>query len=175
MENKAMTTEEHEAKKGFDRNVVRLTEQVKETYKKAFFDLLEKKVAADPPDYEWITRLYNEIKVKFITILKEGSSLRKEIEECMDVELFDQMIRNEAFDPADMYKLICYTFEKCKQLGSPARDQETDEKKQEIIDLVNSGKGQFSVVVPLFIKNINHCVDLIYEDLQALSEKFKKK
>ena len=59
-------SEEERAKEGFDRNVNRLTEQVKETYKRAFFDLLEQKVAADPPDYEWITRLYNEIRVKLL-------------------------------------------------------------------------------------------------------------
>ena len=35
--------EEKSAKEGFDRNVKRLTEQVKETYQRAFFDLLEER------------------------------------------------------------------------------------------------------------------------------------
>ena len=43
----------------------KINEQIKKTYQKAFFDLLEQKVADDPPDYEWITRLYAEIKQKF--------------------------------------------------------------------------------------------------------------
>ena len=34
---------EEQTKKAFDKNVNRLTEQVKETYKRAFFDLLEEK------------------------------------------------------------------------------------------------------------------------------------
>ena len=93
-------SEEERAKEGFNRNVNRLTEQVKETYKRAFFDLLEQKVAADPPDYEWLVRLYTEVRDKLTKILKTGSALRVEIEEAMDIELFDQMIRNKAFNPA---------------------------------------------------------------------------
>jgi hypothetical protein len=66
-------------------------------------------------------------------------------------------------------------FEKCKQLGSPARDTETDAKLQEIVDFVDSGDATFATLVPLFIKNANECLDTIYEDVQALSERFKKK
>ena len=155
-----------EEKERFNRNIKRLTEQVEYTYKLAFFNLLKEKVASDPPDYEWVTRLYAEIRTKLVGILKKGSSLRVEIEECMDVELFDQMIRNKAFNPTDLYKLVNYTFHKCKQLGSAGRDRETDEKRQEIMDLVESGNGTFENVVPLFIKNINYCIDMIYTDLR---------
>ena len=60
MEQIKSTVEEQQSKEAFDKNVNRLTEQVKETYKRAFFDLLEEKVGASPPDYEWLTRLYGE-------------------------------------------------------------------------------------------------------------------
>ena len=39
-------------------------------YKKAFFDLLEQKVAADPPDYDWVTRLYEEIRGKLLILFR---------------------------------------------------------------------------------------------------------
>ena len=48
-----MKEEEKKAKAGFDRNVNRLTTQVRETYKRAFFDLLQEKVAANPPDFNY--------------------------------------------------------------------------------------------------------------------------
>jgi hypothetical protein len=60
-------------------------------------------------------------------------------------------------------------------LGSPARDAEVDIKLQEIVDFVDSGDATFATLVPLFIKNANECLDTIYEDVQALSERFKKK
>jgi len=168
---KTMTEEEKKAKAGFDRNVNRLTEQVRETYKRAFFDLLEEKVSANPPDFEWLTRLYGEIRTKLISLLRVGSPLRVEIEESMDCDFFKQLISNNVFSPEDFYTLIRYVFEKCKQLGSPARDA----KLKEIIDFVDSGDATFATLVPMFIKNANECLDTVYEDIKALSERFKNK
>ena len=169
------TGDEQRAKEAFDKNVNRLTNQVKETYKRAFFDLLEQKVGATPPDYEWLTRLYGEIRAKLIALLREGSQLRIEIEESLDCVFFKQLISHDVFSPENFYALIRYVFEKCKQLGSPARDAETDAKLKEIVDFVDSGEATFATLVPLFIKNANECLDTIYEDVQALSDKFKKK
>ena len=166
---------EEQSKEAFDKNVSRLTKQVKDTYKRAFFDLLEQKVAASPPDYEWLTRLYGEIRTKLIALLREGSQLRNEIEESMDCDFFKQLISHNVFSPENFYALIRYVFEKCKQLGSPARDAEVDTKLQEIVDFVDSGDATFATLVPLFIKNANECLDTIYEDVQAVSERFKKK
>ena len=104
-----------EQSKSFDKNVNRLTKQVKETYKRAFFDLLEEKVGASPPDYEWLTRLYGEIRSKLIALLREGSQLRVEIEESMDCDFFKQLISHNVFSPENFYALIRYVFEKCKQ------------------------------------------------------------
>ena len=53
----------------------------------------------------------------------------------MDTDLFSQMIRNDAFKTNDLHKLMSYTFTKCKELGSPARDNETDQKMQESLTL----------------------------------------
>ncbi len=170
-----MTEEEKKAKAGFDRNVNRLTTQVRETYKRAFFDLLQEKVAANPPDFEWLTRLYGEIRTKLISLLREGSQLRLEIEESMDCDFFKQLISNNVFSPEDFYTLIRYVFEKCKQLGSPARDAETDAKLKEIVDFVDSGEATFATLVPMFIKNANECLDTVYEDIKALSERFKNR
>jgi len=169
------STVEEQSKEAFDKNVSRLTKQVKETYKRAFFDLLEEKVGASPPDYERLTRLYGEIRTKLIAPLREGSQLRNEIEESMDCDFFKQLISHNVFSPENFYALIRYVFEKCKQLGSPARDAETDAKLQEIVDFVDSGDATFATLVPLFIKNSNECLDTIYKDVQAVSERFKKK
>ena len=147
-----------------------MKQQIQDNFKKAFFDLLKKKVACNPPDYNWITKLYSEIQIKLKKMLKITSPLRKEIEECMDVELFDQMIRNNAFSGEDFYKLINYVFDLIKKLGSPARDQNVEEKKQEILDIMMNG-GTFADIVPIFIKNANDTIDLIYIDIENLIKK----
>ena len=125
-------------------------------------------MSGDPPDYGWISRLYGEIRFRLAGLLSRKSTLRLEIEEKMDQTLFDQMIKNDAFDGEDMYKLVCYVFDKCEQLGSPGRDSETREKKKELIDLMRSSGASFSTIVPLFIRNSNYCIDMIYYDLWRL-------
>ncbi len=151
-----------------------LNQQIKDMMHKAFYDLLEKKVS-DPPDYEWITRLYQEIRDRLCNILvmlgRKDKYTYTEIQESMDVELFGQMIKHNAFNYEDFYKLIEYVFAKCKQLGSPARDEETKLKLNEIKDFIHSGNATFATVVPMFIKNANHCIDNIYDDLYKLKER----
>ena len=146
---------------------------MKETYQRAFFDLLEEKVRQEPPDYDWIARLYGEIRTRLASILREGSMVRKEIEESMDVVLFRQMIENKAFGGGELYNLINLVFEWCKKLGSPARDNEVDKFKFQVLGLMKNN-GTFAQVVPLFIKNANECIDNIYKDLRQVKENMEK-
>jgi len=167
-----MTETNKKTEEAFNKNVERLNKQMEETMKRAFFDLLEQKVAENPPDYEWITRLYTEIRDKLTRLLKQTSKTRKHIEEQMDPEFFHQLISNNVFEPKSFYALICFVFEQIKALCSPGRDKETDEKLQELLDHFNSGNATFATLVPMFIKNANVCIDHIYLDIQNLQKQF---
>jgi hypothetical protein len=90
--------------------------------KKAYFDLVEEKLSTEPLDYAWVVQLYDEIKFKLIGILKPDSELRNDIEDRMDTELFEQMIRHRAFDYRDLRQLVNYTFDKILSLCAPVRD-----------------------------------------------------
>ena len=146
-----------------------LNQQIDTQFKKAFFDVLEEKVREEPPDYDWITRLYQEIRTRLSSLLRENSKTRKEIEDSMDVELFRQMIENKAFGAVELYNLIEHVFELCKKLGSPARDNEVDKFKFQVLGLMKNN-GTFAQIVPLFIKNANECIDNIYKDLNVVKQ-----
>ena len=90
-----------------------LKKQLKESYQKAFLDLLQQKVGENPPDYDWIVKLYKEIRKKLIFFLKKGSAYRISIEEGLDVTIFEQMLRNNAFKGIEFYNLVDFIFEKC--------------------------------------------------------------
>ena len=150
-----------------------LNQQMNTQFKKAFFDLLEDKVRQEPPDYDWIARLYEEIRTRLASLLRQGSVVRNEIEESMDVVLFRQMIENKAFGGTELYNLINLVFEWCKKLGSPARDNEVDKSKFQILGLMKNN-GTFAQIVPMFIKNANECIDNIYKDLQVVKENLEK-
>ena len=71
--------QELKAKAYLDKNTKKLTEQVEETYKFAFFNLLEERVNAIPPDCDWLTRLYGEIRLKLTQLLKTVHILKKRL------------------------------------------------------------------------------------------------
>ena len=150
-----------------------LHSQIKETYFNAFFDLLEEKVKQTPPDYEWIVNLYKEIRHKLTFFLKKGSVFRKHVEEGMDIELFNQMLRNNAIGGVEFYNLVNFVFESTLKLGSPARDKEVKAKRDEIFECMKNG-GLFCQLVPLFIKNANACIDWNHEDLSNVKKNLSK-
>ena len=152
----------------------KLEKQIRDQYYRAYFDVLKEKIEQDPPDYEWIVHLYEEIKLKLAKLFKEGSTTRKEIEEILDVELFDQMLRNKAYNVKDFERLTNYIFELCLNFGSPQRDKSTAEMRDEILNEIKRESG-FSILIPMFIENANTCVDHIYEDLQRTLRNIDKK
>jgi hypothetical protein len=156
-----------------EKNIENLNQQINDNFKKAFYDVLSEKIKQEPPDYDWLERLYTELRDKLCGILKKGSTLRIEIEDGMDLTLFSQMIRNNAFDATELYKQIMYIFEKFKQLGSPGRDIEVDEKKQEILDMM-ARNCTFYEIVPVFFKNCYYCLENIYYDLGKFSESLQE-
>ena len=151
----------------------RMRTQIKETFHKAWRDVLEAKVREEPPDYDWIVRLYTEMRHNLTYFLKKGSAFRTEIEESLDIELFDQMIRHGAFKGQEFYNLVCYVFDLCLKLGSPARDKDVNKLKDEVLESLKNS-GVFAILVPLFFKNINICIEWIHKDLSLVPEELKK-
>ena len=47
-----------------------LREQIENTYKEVWITLLHDKVKQNPPDFEWIVRLYKEIRYKLNLFFK---------------------------------------------------------------------------------------------------------
>lgn len=143
----------------------RIERQFQEAMHRAWRDLLQQKVAEDPPDYDWIVRLYKEVRDRLSIYYRIGSENYLEIYTKMDADLFEQMIRNNAFQGAEFFGLINYSFEKCLLLGSPARDQDTKAKRDAVFLALNRG-ATFAELVPLYFLNINQCIDKIDEDMR---------
>ena len=150
-----------------------LREQIENTYKEVWITLLHDKVKQNPPDFEWIVRLYKEIRYKLTYFLKQNSTLRNSIEESLDVELFDQMIRNGAFQGPEFYNLVNYIFDTTLKLGSPVRDNEVKNLRKEILTAL-SNKATFAELVPLFFKNANIAIYWVHKDLFNVKSNLEK-
>lgn len=135
-----------------------MEEQIEKTMKKAFYDLIDANCSSNP-DYEWLIRLYVELKSMILKYLKKDSKTYKTIEETFDVELFSQMIRADVFSMDSMLKLVNNTFYWIKELGAPARDESIDQAKEKV--LTSSPEKMIST----FLKEVHQCLDVYHADM----------
>ncbi len=150
-----------------------IEEQLRVQMRKAFWDLLQEKVEADPPDVEWLTRLYAEIRDRLCRYVKRGGRVYNKIHGSYDPTLFEQMLRHGAFQSEEMVYLIDLTFRTIAMLQAPVRDEVLKQKQAQVSKLCQEGR-KFSEVVPLFLKSSHELMDFIDEDLRKIQEKSKE-
>nr|XP_037272226.1 T-complex protein 11-like protein 1 isoform X2 [Rhipicephalus microplus] len=76
-----------------------LEKVVKETFHKAFWDILEEQLNEDPPNYDQAMRLLQEAKEILLHLLMPHSKrLREEIEQVLDIELIRQQAEHGTLD-----------------------------------------------------------------------------
>lgn len=144
-----------------------MEKQIRETYYKAFYDRIDETVASKKADYEWILRLYVEIKLRLLRYVKKDSKTFKSIDESFDIKLFEQMIINDVFDKESMLKLVNNTFYWVGQLQAPYRDIELEESKQRV--LLSREENRVST----FVKEVNENLDKLDEDMKKYLTKKK--
>ena len=137
----------------------KIEEQIRINFCKAFFDSVDENINSENPDYEWISKLYSEIKQRILKIVKKDSKTYNLIDEQFDIVIFEQMIKNDVFDFDSLFNLINNTFDWIKKLQSPARDEETEKSRQKVL------QSEPKHIVSNFICEIHKCIDYIEEDL----------
>ena len=143
-----------------------IEKQIDSTFRTAFFDMIDETINSESPDYNFITILYKEVKNRILTYIKKDSNTYKSIDQSFDIELFEQMIKNDVFDSSSMIKLVDTTFFWLKQLGAPYRDELLDASK---IKILNSEPNK---VVSTYLKEVHASLDNLDHDM---IEYFKNK
>jgi len=140
----------------------KIKEQIRDNFRKAFYDSIDSTVNSKEPDYVWIINLYTEIRDRLTRYLKKDKDTYKQINAEFDVDFFEQMIKNDVFDFNSMIKLVENTFFWIEKLQAPARDEYTREAKNRVLE-IKSAK-----IVAEYIKEVNTCLDFIDEDMIKL-------
>jgi hypothetical protein len=137
-----------------------MEKQITETFYKAFYDSIESTVRSDKPDYDWIVKLYTEIRDRLCRYFKKDSKTYIQINNSFDIPLFKQMIENDVFDGNSLIKVIDTTYYWIEQLQAPIRDESTRESKNKVLSITDPYK-----VIPCFIVECNTCLDLFDIDM----------
>ena len=76
-------------------------------------------------------------------------------------------------DLIEFYNLVNYIFDISLKLGSPARDNDVKNLRNEILTAL-SNKATFAELVPLFFTNANTAIDWVHKDLFEIKGNLKK-
>ena len=140
-----------------------IEEQIQTEMKNAFFNLIDDNINSENPDFEWISRLYEEIKIKLLSFLpNKNGKVYKQLDLDFDIELFKQMIENDVFNQESMIKLVNITFDWILKLEAPIRDKNTIEAKNRVF---NSDPEK---IISTYLKEVHGCIEQIETDIIAL-------
>lgn len=150
-----------------------LQTQISNQFKKAFDDLLEKKLVEK--DFEWVARLYVEIRERLCNLIPRRKDLHEKIREEMDATIFVQMLENDMFKIEQILNLINYVFGWFEKLQSPHRDDATEKRKQELYVFLRKPNCTLASFVPFFIKKMHIIIDEIDNDTKEIKKLLAQK
>ena len=151
----------------------KLGSQIKNAMRKAFFDLLKDRLNDDPPDCDWLITLFTELRDRLCNLTPNRNDLKSQIYEILDIELFSQMIRHNAYKPEDLYKLVHFTFGKIKIMGSIAKEPEIDAIINKLNSMMMSNDFKFSEFIPVFIGEFHNSIQDIEDGIALFKEQIK--
>ncbi|KAH9416663.1 T-complex protein 11, partial [Dermatophagoides pteronyssinus] len=132
----------------------KLESNVRETMKKAFWNILEEQLAEQPPNYQQAISLLNEIKETLLLFLMpQHVQLKNEIDEILDIELIKQKI--------------------CSRLCCPVRD-EMIKKLTEIKDMIPLFKGIFELLEVMRLDFANFYIQQFRPHIQLASVEYER-
>ena len=150
----------------------RVEKQIKQQFYKAFNDVLTQSLLGEDPDWNWLVRLYSELRDRLCQLTPRRTDIHQEIKESMDVELFSQMIRHDAFKPDDMWKLVNYVFAMIKSREAPVRNKDTELELNMLYTEFNKEGITIAKFVPLFLKTSHARIDVIEKDKTEFLKQF---
>ncbi|CAN9498645.1 unnamed protein product [Ophioblennius macclurei] len=148
-----------------------LERQVKDVLHQAFWDGLEAQLQEDPPSYEHVLKLLEEIKETLLSFLLPGRSrLSSHIEEVLDLDLIRQQAQNGALDIGGLSRFIV---DMMGSLCAPCRDQDV-QKLKELADIVTLLKSIFSVLDLMKVDMANFALSSIRPHLMQQSVEYER-
>ena len=141
-----------------------MEKQIKEQFHAAFYDVIRDSIVNN--DFDHVVRLYKEIQDRLAKMLRKDGPSYNKLHEDFDVPFFEQRLRHNAFDGTSMASLVHTTFAWVHNLQMPIRDSSTREAKQRVLEVA----GSMADIVPVYIKEVHGCIDIMEQDMKEFYE-----
>jgi len=147
--------------------VSKLKEQVKKTYKIAYWDKLKEDL--DNKNYDSTLLILEEIRTRIALMVPKRIDIHQLLAEYIDIKFIKQMIDNNAIDNAYIYRLVQYIIDKIKEMGAPADNTNTEEWRDEIDKLFESDI-KYSEFFPIFFQKTFNKIEKIEKEIKIVKE-----
>ncbi|XP_029166692.1 T-complex protein 11-like protein 1 isoform X2 [Nylanderia fulva] len=145
--------------------------RVKEIMHKAFWNLLAKKLAEDPPDYSHALVLLKEIKESLDELVPpQNARIKENIREVLDLDLIKQQAEKGVLD---FHHYAQYIISVMSKICAPVRDERIKELSQQV-DIIETFKGVMELLQLMRLDLANFTITMMRPNIIALSVEYEK-
>jgi hypothetical protein len=146
-----------------EKQIDAINEQIKTQLHFAYNDIV--RTALDNCDYQFIGKLYAEIRDSLCNFVKKDGKTYQKIHEDFDVDWMKELMKNKQLSNDHLHGIVHMTFGWVLKMQAPFRDTETEAAKQRVLLGIDGEE-----IVPAYINEVHKCLNFIEHDIQELVE-----
>jgi hypothetical protein len=144
-------------------NMKNLYKNIYDSIHRAFWDDLKAKIYNIPPDYSVIIPLLTDIKTLLIQCVPSRIDLKSEIDEIIDIEYIENMIKDNAIEDQYVENLAGFILTQVKTFQARSEDEDTEEiqnytngifRRLKLVELMEERVDIYADFFPYFFKKI---------------------
>jgi hypothetical protein len=144
-----------------------IKDQVKSTFKKAYWDKLVEDL--DNKKYDSILLILKEIRARIALLVPNRIDIHQKLGEYIDIEFIKQMLNHNVIDSKFIYNLVHYIIDKIKEMESPIYNKDTEKWREEINQLFEN-KMKHNDIFPIFFQKVFDKIEQIEKETKIVKE-----
>jgi len=146
-----------------EKQIDAINKQIETQMRFAYNDIV--RTALDNCNYEFIGKLYAEIRDSLCNFVKKDGKTYQKIVSDFDVDFLKELMKNKQLSNDHLHGIVHMTFGWVAKMQAPFRDTETEAAKQRVLLGFDAED-----IVPSYINEVHKCLNFIEHDIQELVE-----
>jgi hypothetical protein len=150
-----------------------LQKHIQDLMYNAYWDILKNELNSDPPQYDQLIRILEELRELFCEFIPNRADIQQEIRDKIDPELIKNMVSHGAFDDENLFNLAKYIISLVKRFQPPAMDNNVTEWEESMLEQFKQ-KIDYSTFLVTYFRSIFNMIHSIVLHLNILKEELEK-
>lgn len=154
--------------------ILKITEQIKTHFHKAFWDKLTEDLNQKPVKVDQLIVLFSEILERLDKLTPNNLTYKHENHDRLSAKILESQIKNGVFRPEYLDGIVDFIIsERLRKFISPADDQDFQEWTEQLYKILQQSTD-ISVAVPLIFQGIYRWLDRIEQQIREFNLQFKE-